>query len=98
MDRSELNKKYVGKEVLYKGQLARIEDITSSYITIKIRDNGYCFRFDTGTGPNENAIANGYIQFLDKELNKEFIEEYEEYVHSAQGREEAFMHNSWRYN
>ena len=91
-------KKYIGQEVLYKQtQKAIIKEITSYAIKVELLKGG-CRMFETGTGAYDNAVANGHIKFIDKELKEIFIEEYEEYVHSAFGEIETFDYYSRKYS
>lgn len=98
LDSNELNKKYVGKEVIYhedkKGFISRL---TGYRIEIKSL-TGACWVFDTGTGAKDNAVANGYIRFVDEALKEEFIDDYEQYVHSFEGETEAFDYRARIYD
>lgn len=91
-------KNYIGKTVYYnKTEIAHIDEITGYCIVVQLED-GRCYRFDTGTGPYDNAVAKGYIKFVDEKLQQKFIEEYEEYIHSMCGSIEAFSYYAQMYD
>lgn len=93
----ELNKKYNGKEVICKTHKnAHICELTSYCIKIEAADGHWIY--DTGTGPYDNAVANGYIEFADEVLQEEFIEDYEQYVYSEEGRTEAWLYYAQMYD
>ena len=93
----ELNKKYVGKEVICEEHKnARISELTSYQIEIKADDGWWVYK--TGTGEKDNAVAMGSIQFADAALQKEFIEEYEQYVNSEEGCVEAWLYYAQVYD
>jgi hypothetical protein len=91
----EAMQKYMGKEVVsIDGTHAHISSITGFAIDIDTSTKSGCNRFMTGTGPNSNAVARGSLKFVDEELNKSFIAEYEEYRKSYDGSLEAFIYYS----
>ncbi|MCH5162257.1 MAG: hypothetical protein J1G38_02065 [Clostridiales bacterium] len=93
----DLDKKYLGKEVICEGHKnARIDEITSYDIKIAADDGHWAYR--TGTGYHDNAVARGSIRFADETLQKEFIEDYEEYVSSDDGRIESYGYYMMNYD
>ena len=94
----EALEKYIGKEVIYDDdKRAHIDEITSYQIVIKVAETRW-LSYQTGTGPNDNAVARGSIRFVDESLKEQFIQEYEEYTHSEDGRIEAYAYYSQIYD
>lgn len=92
-----LNSKYAGKEVICDAHKnARIDELTGYCIRIKADDG--CWLYDTGTGENDNAVAKGYLRFADGTLQREFLEEYGQYVNSEEGRFEAWEYYFLHYD
>lgn len=91
--------KYLGKEVIIKSLEARghLSKITGATIEVKTESMGWR-GFDTGTGPNDNAIANGRVIFVDPSLKEPFMKDYEEYRHSFRGQIERFEDAFFRYD
>ncbi len=91
--------KYLGKEVVIKSLDARgyLSKITGATIEVKTEAHG-CRGFDTGTGPDDNAVAKGYVVFVDPSLKEPFLKDYEEYQHSFIGRMERFEDAFRRYD
>ena len=91
--------KYIGKEVIIRslGAHGRLSTITGATIEVKTETHG-CRGFYTGSGPNDNAIANGYVVFVDPSLKEPFLKDYEEYQHSFIGQTERFEDAFFRYD
>ena len=91
--------KYIGKEVVIKSLETRgcLSKITGATIEVKTETHGWR-SFKTGTGPNDNAVANGYVVFVDPSLKEPFIKDYEEYRHSFRGQIESFEDAFFRYD
>ncbi len=92
-------KKYIGKEVVIKSLEVRgaLSKITGAKIEVKTESMGWRV-YKTGTGPNDNAVANGYVVFVDPTLKEPFVKDYEEYRHSFIGQTESFEDDFFRYD
>ena len=91
-------KKYIGKEVIYDDdKKAHIYKITSYDICIQTAENRW-WSYKTGNGTNDNAVARGDIRFVDESLKEQFVQEYEEYIHSESGQIEAYAYYSQIYD
>ena len=79
LNSKELNKKYVGKEVIFENdKKGCIAGVTSYEISVTTGSSIWIV-YRTGTAEKDNAVANDHIKFVDEALKKEFIEDYEEY-------------------
>ncbi len=82
-------KDFIGKEVIHTKSrnqyiLDRIDGVAIYVREEKQNQYGthatYCWK--TGTGPYDNAIANGTLIFRDESLTELFREVYETYLHT----------------
>ena len=91
--------KYIGEEVIIKSLGARghLSKITGAKIEVKTESMGWRV-FMTGTGTNDNAVANGYVVFADPSLKEPFVKDYEEYRHTFIGQMESFGDDFFRYD
>ena len=84
-------KEFIGQPVVVEGKTATLHDITSYEICVK-NSNGSFYAWRTGTAAYDNAVANGIIQFVNKSLQQQFVELYEQYVNSDDGSIEAYAY------
>ena len=93
LDVKNLNKKYVGKEVIYdNNKRAFICGLTSYSISLKTSDTGWSFEYES------YAVTSGHIRLADEALQEDFVREYKEYVNSECGILEAFLYYSEKYD
>lgn len=92
-------KQYIGKEVIIKSlkTKGRLSKITGAKIEVETESMGWRV-FYTGTGKNDNAVANGQVVFADPALKDPFLKDYEDYRHSFIGQAEAFEDAFLRYD
>lgn len=90
---------YIGKEVIIKslGVRGRLIEITGAKIEVKT-ETGECRLFFTDVGPDENAIAKGFVVFVDPSLKEPFLKDYEDYNNTFMGRMDRFADNFFRYD
>ena len=94
----ELREKYCGKEVITSdGEQMHIYKLTSYEIALQRGTSSIWTVYQTGTGAYGNAIARGRVKFVDEELRQEFIEDYERYVNSQEGKDEAWLYYVQKY-
>lgn len=91
--------KYIGKEVVIKSLRVRgrLSKIGGAEIRVTT-EAGQCRAFLTGTGPHDNAVANGYVVFADPTLKEPFLKDYEEYRHSFMGQMDRLDDAFFRYD
>ena len=77
---------FIGKVVIDTTTNKRyvIDNIDGVFICVnneKPNDSGLysSLRYQTGTAPNDNAVANGRLRFVEEGLNELFINAYYEY-------------------
>lgn len=91
-------KDFIGKAVLFpaRGGSYVIEKLTATKIEVreeKPNEHGtYAhYVFESGTGRRDNAITRDSLVFVDESLKQPFIEVYEAYRNSADGRMESYL-------
>ena len=98
-------KDFIGKTVLFpaRGGSYVIEKLTATKIEVreeKPDEHGtYAhYVFESGTGPCDNAITRGSLVFVDESLKQPFVEVYEAYRNSAEGRMESYLEYMGKWN
>lgn len=97
MERKDfIGKVVIGKENGWRYSLYRIDAVEIGARALPPHSGFYVWR--TGTGPYDNAIARGTLVFEDPSLYEPFKAIYEAYIHSEEGRLEAFTYNLMHYD
>lgn len=91
-----IGKTVVGKNPRWRYTLYRIDAVEIAAQALP--PNSGCYVWRTGTGPYDNAIARGTLEFEDPALYEPFKALYETYIHSEAGRVEAYMYYLMHYD
>lgn len=91
-----IGKVVIGKENRWRYTLYRIDAVEIGAQALPPNSGHYVWR--TGTGPYDNAIARGTLEFEDPSLYEPFKALYEAYIHSEEGRLESYMHYMLHYD
>lgn len=89
---------FIGKVVIDTTTNKRyvIDKIDGVFICVndeKPNDSGLysSVRYQTGTAPNDNAVANGRLRFVEERLNELFINAYYEYC-CTEGKDDQYLY------
>jgi hypothetical protein len=81
----------------------KLESADGAQIKCSIFENGtwrdgVTMTWMVGTGPYSNVVADGYLVFEEPELTRQFIEVFEEYSNSEDGRFDMFSYYFQHYD
>ena len=91
-----IGKVVIGKENRWRYTLYRIDAVEIAAQALPPHSGCYVWR--TGTGPYDNAIARGTLEFEDPSLYEPFKALYESYIHSEAGRLESYTYYMLHYD
>ena len=91
-----IGKVVIGKENRWRYVLHRIDAVDIAAQALPPHSGFYVWR--TGTGPYDNAIARGTLEFEDPSLYEPFKALYEAYGHSEEARIERYMYYMMHYD